>query len=220
MVVATSDKPALERKKAAQTATAIAEYFRDQGKDVLLMMDSLTRFSMAQREIGLASGEPPVSRGYPPSVYSEMPKLLERAGRSDKGSITGLYTVLVDGDDFNEPITDTARSILDGHIMLSRKLVHKNHYPAIDVLQSISRCMSQIAEREHKQMAGKLKNVLATYSEAEDLINIGAYKSGSNPEIDYAISKIQAVNEFLQQEIHEKFSFEETLEILKNMFRE
>ena len=153
-------------------------------------------------------------------MYSEMPKLLERAGRSDKGSITGLYTVLVDGDDFNEPITDTARSILDGHIMLSRKLVHKNHYPAIDVLQSISRCMSQIAEREHKQMAGKLKNVLATYSEAEDLINIGAYKSGSNPEIDYAISKIQAVNEFLQQEIHEKFSFEETLEILKNMFRE
>ena len=220
VVVATSDRSALERNKAAKTACAIAEYFRDQGKDVLLMMDSLTRFSMAQREIGLASGEPPVSRGYPPSVYSEMPKLLERAGRSDKGSITGLYTVLVDGDDFNEPITDTARSILDGHIMLSRKLVHKNHYPAIDVLQSISRCMSQIAEREHKQMAGKLKNVLATYSEAEDLINIGAYKAGSNPEIDYAISKIQAVNEFLQQEIYEKFSFDETLEILKNMFRE
>ncbi len=179
VVVATSDKPALERKKAAQTATAIAEYFRDQGKDVLLMMDSLTRFSMAQREIGLASGEPPVSRGYPPSVYSEMPKLLERAGRSDKGSITGLYTVLVDGDDFNEPITDTARSILDGHIMLDRKIAHKNHYPAIDVLQSISRCMSQIAEREHKMYAGKLKNVLATYNEAEDLINIGAYKTGS-----------------------------------------
>lgn len=220
VVVSTSDKPALERNKAAKTATAIAEYFRDQGKDVLLMMDSLTRFSMAQREIGLASGEPPVSRGYPPSVYSEMPKLLERAGCAAVGSITGLYTVLVDGDDFNEPITDTARSILDGHIMLDRKLGHKNHYPAIDVLQSISRCMSQIAEREHKQMAGKLKNVLATYSEAEDLINIGAYKSGSNPEIDYAISKIQAVNEFLQQEIHEKFSFEETLEILKNMFRE
>lgn len=220
VVVATSDKPALERKKAAQTATAIAEYFRDQGKDVLLMMDSLTRFSMAQREIGLASGEPPVSRGYPPSVYSEMPKLLERAGRSDKGSITGLYTVLVDGDDFNEPITDTARSILDGHIMLSRKLVHKNHYPAIDVLQSISRCMSQIAQREHKQLAGRLKNVLATYNEAEDLINIGAYKAGSNPEIDYAVSKIQAVNQFLMQDVYDKFTFEETVELLKGIFEE
>lgn len=220
VVVATSDRPALERKKAAQTATAVAEYFRDQGKDVLLMMDSMTRFSMAQREIGLASGEPPVSRGYPPSVYSEMPKLLERAGCSDKGSITGLYTVLVDGDDFNEPITDTARSILDGHIMLNRKLAHKNHYPAIDVLQSISRCMSQIAERDHKQMAGKLKNVMATYNEAEDLINIGAYKAGSNPEIDYAISKIQAVNQFLMQDVNEKFTFEETVEMLKNIFQE
>ena len=178
VVVATSDRPALERNKAAKTATAIAEYFRDQGKDVLLMMDSLTRFSMAQREIGLASGEPPVTRGYPPSVYSEMPKLLERAGRAAVGSITGLYTVLVDGDDFNEPITDTARSILDGHIMLDRKLGHKNHYPAIDILQSISRCMSQIAAKEHKQAANKLKNVLATYNEAEDLINIGAYKKG------------------------------------------
>ena len=186
LVVATSDKPALIRNKAAKTATAIAEYFRDQGKDVLLMMDSLTRFSMAQREIGLASGEPPITRGYPPSVYSEMPKLLERAGNTETGSITGLYTVLVDGDDFNEPITDTARGILDGHIMLSRKLGHKNHYPAIDVLQSISRCMSQIVDKEHKQMAGKLKGVLATYNEAEDLINIGAYKAGSNPEIDYA----------------------------------
>lgn len=220
VVVATSDKPALERKKAAQTATAIAEYFRDQGRDVLLMMDSLTRFSMAQREIGLASGEPPVSRGYPPSVYSEMPKLLERAGRSDKGSITGLYTVLVDGDDFNEPITDTARSILDGHIMLSRKLVHKNHYPAIDVLQSISRCMSQIAGREHKQLAGKLKNVLATYNEAEDLINIGAYKAGSNQEIDYAISKMPLVNEFLRQETEEKFTFEEIVDLLKDIFKD
>lgn len=218
VVVATSDKSALERNKAAKTACAIAEYFRDQGKDVLLMMDSLTRFSMAQREIGLASGEPPVSRGYPPSVYAEMPKLLERAGRNDKGSITGLYTVLVDGDDFNEPITDTARSILDGHIMLNRKLAHKNHYPAIDVLQSISRCMSSIATREHKAMAGKLKNVLATYQEAEDLINIGAYKAGSNPDIDYAISKIGQVNEFLMQDVETKTGFEETVEALGAIF--
>ncbi len=218
VVVATSDRPALERKKAAMTATSIAEYFRDQGKDVLLMMDSLTRFSMAQREIGLASGEPPVTRGYPPSVYSEMPKLLERAGRSSKGSITGLYTVLVDGDDFNEPITDTARSILDGHIMLDRKLGHKNHYPAIDVLQSISRCMSSIAAKDHKVAASQLKTVLATYNEAEDLINIGAYKSGSNPKIDYSISKIDAVNEFLCQATDEKFTFEETVEQLKALF--
>ena len=218
VVVATSDKPALIRNKAAKTATAIAEYFRDQGKDVLLMMDSLTRFSMAQREIGLASGEPPVTRGYPPSVYSEMPKLLERAGTNDKGSITGLYTVLVDGDDFNEPITDTARSILDGHIMLSRKLGHKNHYPAIDVLQSISRVMGQIATKEHKSLAGKLKNVLATYNEAEDLINIGAYKSGSNKNIDYAIEKIDQVNEFLRQDIYDKFTFDEVLNMLKELF--
>lgn len=220
VVVATSDRPALERNKAAKTATAIAEYFRDQGRDVLLMMDSLTRFSMAQREIGLASGEPPVSRGYPPSVYSEMPKLLERAGCAAKGSITGLYTVLVDGDDFNEPITDTARSILDGHIMLDRKLGHKNHYPAIDILQSISRCMSQIAKKEHKQAASKLKTVLATYNEAEDLINIGAYKSGSNHSIDYAISKIDAVNGFLCQEVDEKFDFDASVEMLERLFAE
>lgn len=218
VVVATSDRPALLRRNAAKTATAIAEYFRDQGKDVLLMMDSLTRFSMAQREIGLASGEPPVTRGYPPSVYSEMPKLLERAGNSDRGSITGLYTVLVDGDDFNEPITDTARSILDGHIMLDRKLAHKNHYPAIDVLQSISRVMSSIAGSEHKATAGKLKNVLATYQEAEDLINIGAYKKGSNNNIDYAIEKIDSVNEFLLQETHDKFSFEEILDMMEQIF--
>ena len=220
VVVATSDRPALERNKAAKTATAIAEYFRDQGKDVLLMMDSLTRFSMAQREIGLANGEPPVSRGYPPSVYAEMPKLLERAGNGEIGSITGLYTVLVDGDDFNEPITDTARSILDGHIMLSRKLGHKNHYPAIDILQSISRCMSQIAAGEHKKMAGKLKNVMATYNEAEDLINIGAYKRGSNPSIDYAIDKIEAVNQFLCQDVYEKVAFEESVERLKALFED
>ena len=241
VIVATSDKPALIRKKAAMTATAVAEYFRDQGRDVLLMMDSLTRFSMAQREIGLASGEPPVSRGYPPSVYGgypldtggspvsrgyppsvygEMPQLLERAGRSDKGSITGLYTVLVDGDDFNEPIADTARSILDGHIVLDRKIAQKNHYPAIDVLQSISRVMSSIVDSKHKKASGQLKNVLATYSEAEDLVNIGAYKAGSNPSIDYALSKIDAVNEFLQQDVYEKISFEESIRRLEELFPE
>ena len=220
VVVATSDKPASIRKCAAKTATAIAEYFRDQGKDVLLMMDSLTRFSMAQREIGLAAGEPPVTRGYPPSVYSEMPKLLERAGNSDKGSITGLYTVLVDGDDFNEPITDTARGILDGHIVLSRKLAQKNHYPAIDVLASISRVMSSIATKEHKTMAGKLKNVMATYQEAEDLINIGAYKTGSNNNIDYAIEKIDQVNAFLCQSTEDKFDFDEVVGALEQMFGE
>lgn len=220
VVVATSDKPASIRKCAAKTATAVAEYFRDQGKDVLLMMDSLTRFSMAQREIGLAAGEPPVTRGYPPSVYSEMPKLLERAGNSDKGSITGLYTVLVDGDDFNEPITDTARGILDGHIVLSRKLAQMNHYPAIDVLASISRVMSAIATKEHKQMAGKLKNVMATYQEAEDLINIGAYKAGSNKQIDYAISKIDQVNDFLCQSTEDKYDFDGIVGALKQMFQE
>lgn len=218
VVVATSDKPALIRNKAAKTATAIAEYFRDCGKDVLLMMDSMTRFSMAQREIGLASGEPPVTRGYPPSVYSEMPKLLERAGNAAKGSITGLYTVLVDGDDMNEPIADTARGILDGHIVLDRKLAHRNHYPAIDVLQSISRCMSSIATKSHKAAAGKLKNVMATYNEAEDLINIGAYKSGSNPNIDYAISKIQAVNDYVCQDTHVKFTLEDEISMLEKIF--
>ncbi|MDD6195228.1 MAG: flagellar protein export ATPase FliI [Lachnospiraceae bacterium] len=218
VVVATSDKPASIRKCAAKTATAIAEYFRDQGKDVLLMMDSLTRFSMAQREIGLAAGEPPVTRGYPPSVYSEMPKLLERAGNSDKGSITGLYTVLVDGDDFNEPITDTARGILDGHIVLSRKLAQKNHYPAIDVLASISRVMSSVASKEHKAVAGQLKNVLATYQEAEDLINIGAYKAGSNKNIDFAISKIDLVNQFLEQSTEDKFDFDEITAELADIF--
>ncbi len=219
VVVATSDKPALERNKAAKTATAIAEYFRDQGRDVLLMMDSLTRFCMAQREIGLATGEPPVTRGYPPSVYSELPKLLERAGRAARGSITGLYTVLVDGDDFNEPITDTARSILDGHIMLNRKLAHRNHYPAVDILQSISRCMSQVTDKEHKKAAGRLKNVLATYNEAEDLINIGAYKKGSNPNIDYAIEKIEASNAFLMQDVDSRFTYEETVAMLEDLFK-
>lgn len=220
LVIATSDKPALIRNKAAKTATAIAEYFRDKGKDVLLMMDNMTRFCMAQREIGLASGEPPVTRGYPPSVYAELPKVLERAGNSLKGSITGLYAVLVDGDDFNEPISDTARGVLDGHIILSRKLGHKNHYPAIDVLQSISRCMSSIATKEHKENAGKLKNVMATYNEAEDLINIGAYKAGSNPEIDFAISKIHQVNEFLIQDVNSKYQFDDEVKMLSDIFNE
>lgn len=220
VVVATSDKPALIRNKAAKTATAVAEYFRDKGKDVLLMMDNLTRFCMAQREIGLASGEPPVSRGYPPSVYSEMPKLLERAGNSDKGSITGLYAVLVDGDDFNEPIADTARGILDGHIVLSRSLAQHNHYPAIDVLQSISRVMSVVAEDEHKALAGRIKNVLATYQESEDLINIGAYKAGSNSNIDFAIEKIESVNEFLQQGTHEKYLFDDIVGQMEDIFRD
>lgn len=218
VVVATSDRTALERKKAAMTATAIAEYFRDQGRDVLLMMDSLTRFSMAQREIGLASGEPPVSRGYPPSVYSQMPRLLERAGKNSKGSITGLYTVLVDGDDFNEPITDTARGILDGHIVLDRKLAQKNHYPAIDVLASVSRCMSSLVSKEHKRYAGKLKSTMATYRDAEDLINIGAYKPGSNPDIDYSISMIGPINDFLCQETDEKLDYDAAFAQLAQMF--
>ena len=218
VVIATSDMPPLIRNKAAKTATAIAEYFRDQGMDVLLMMDNLTRFSMSQREIGLASGEPPVQRGYPPSVYSEMPKLLERAGNSDRGSITGLYAVLVDGDDFNEPITDTARGILDGHIMLNRSLAQKNHYPAIDVLMSISRVMSAVADKSHKMAAGQMKNVMATYAEAEDLINIGAYKPGSNKNIDFAISKIDAVNDYLMQSTDEKFQFEDEVAQLEALF--
>lgn len=218
VVVATSDKPALIRSKAAKTATAVAEYYRDRGKDVLLMMDNLTRFCMAQREIGLASGEPPVSRGYPPSVYSEMPKLLERAGNSDRGSITGLYAVLVDGDDFNEPIADTARGILDGHIVLSRGMAERNHYPAIDALASISRVMSTVADEEHKKLAGQMKNVLATYRDAEDLINIGAYKAGSNKNIDFAIEKIDAVNEFLMQGTSEKFLFDEIVDQMRQIF--
>lgn len=219
LVIATSDKPAIIRKKAAKAATSIAEYFRNQGKDVLLMMDSLTRFSMAQREIGLAAGEPPVSRGYPPSVYSEMPKLLERAGNDAVGSITGLYTVLVDGDDFNEPITDTARGILDGHIVLTRQLANKNHYPAIDVLQSISRVMSSIISKEHKKLAGECKMLMATHREAEDLINIGAYKAGSNPDIDRAIEKMKDINGFLLQDVETKYSFEDSVQILEEIFQ-
>ncbi len=212
LVVATSDQPALIRLKAAQTATAIAEYFRDEGKDVLLLMDSLTRFAMAQREIGLAIGEPPVSRGYTPSVFAVMPKLLERAGNSDRGSITGLYTVLVDGDDMTEPVTDTARGILDGHIVLSRKIANRNHYPAIDILQSVSRVMNDIVDNDHKAMAYEIKKLMAVYRDAEDLINIGAYVKGSNDEIDEAISKIKKINDFLTQKVEENFEMNEVLE--------
>lgn len=219
IVAATSDQPSLVRLKAAYVATSIAEFFREQGKDVALMLDSLTRFSMAQREIGLAIGEPPVSKGYTPSVFTTMPKLLERAGNSDKGSITGIYTVLVEGDDMSEPVADTARGILDGHIVLSRALAHKNHYPAIDVLQSISRVMGDVVTLEHKEVANRIKRIMATYREAEDLINIGAYQKGSNEEIDYAISKIKQINEFLRQKVDEKVTFYETLEEMMRIFK-
>ncbi len=217
VVIATSDRPALVRLKAAEVATAVAEYFREQGKDVLLLMDSLTRYAMAQREVGLAIGEPPVTRGYTPSVFAVMPKLLERAGNSDKGSITGLYTVLVDGDDFTEPVTDTARGILDGHIILNRKIANRNHYPPIDVLASVSRVMSDIITPEHKKHAGEIKRSMAVYSEAEDLINIGAYVKGSSGSIDDSIKKHDMINEFLVQGVHEQFTYEETLEKLKRI---
>jgi len=200
VVVATSDHLPLIRMRGAFIATAIAEYFRDQGKHVILMMDSVTRFAMAQREVGLAAGEPPTTKGYTPSVFTILPKLLERAGTSSNhGTITGLYTVLVEGDDMNEPIADAVRSILDGHIVLSRDLAEQNHYPAIDVLGSVSRVMTDIASLEHREWANRLKQILATYKKAEDLINIGAYVAGSNPKIDYAIQMIEKVNEYLRQ---------------------
>lgn len=220
VVVATSDQPALIRIKAAQAATAIAEYFRDQGKYVLLLMDSVTRFAMAQREVGLAIGEPPVTRGYTPSVFSVMPKLLERAGNSDKGSITGIYTVLVDGDDMNEPVTDTVRGILDGHVVLSRKLANRTHYPAIDVLQSISRVMGDIISDSHKKAASEVKKHLAVYDEAEDLINIGAYVEGSSADIDLAIDKNPMITDFLQQEVDEKIEFEDIVTMLEEACKE
>ncbi|MEX2479029.1 MAG: FliI/YscN family ATPase [Gracilimonas sp.] len=203
VVTATSDTAAMSRVKGAFTATAIAEFFRDQGKNVLLMMDSVTRVAMAQREIGLASGEPPTTKGYTPSVFTILPKLLERPGKTAKGSITGLYTVLVDNDDMNEPIADAVRSILDGHIVLSRRLAHKNHYPAIDVLESISRVMPKIVTDEQRTIAMKAREILATYREAEDLINIGAYVKGSNPKIDNAIKKYPGLESFLIQDLNE-----------------
>jgi len=219
VVVATSDSPALVRIRGAHLATTIAEFFRDKGRDVILIMDSITRFAMSLREIGLAAGEPPSAKGYTPSVFIQIPKLLERAGTVEKkGSITGVYTVLVEGDDMNEPIADAVRSTVDGHIVLSRSLAQKGHYPAIDVLASLSRVMVDIVDHEHLDSAKKLIKVLATYREAEDLINIGAYVDGSDSRIDYAKKMIGRINTFLQQDINEKVTFKEGVERLKALF--
>ena len=217
LVVATSDQPAMLRKQCPSVATGIAEYFRDQGCDVLLMMDSLTRFAMAQREIGLAVGEPPVARGYTPSIYAELPKLLERSGNFQKGSITGVYTVLVEGDDTNEPIADTVRGILDGHIVLSRRLANSNHFPAIDVSASISRLMNDIVSKEHKAMASRLRDVMGVYEKNSDLVSIGAYKAGTNPKLDYALSKSDGINQFLMQDIGASFTYEQDLEMMRQL---
>ncbi len=211
LIVATSDRPAMERAKAAFVATSIAEYFRDQGKRVLLLMDSVTRFARAQREIGLAAGEPPTRRGYPPSVFAALPKLMERAGKSDKGSITALYTVLVEGDDMTEPITDEARSILDGHIILSRKLAAMNHYPAIDVLRSASRVMNQIVDKTHQASAAHMREMLAKYEEVELLIKIGEYQHGSDDRADTAIAQGDDILAFLRQSTYEPSEFIETV---------
>lgn len=210
VVVATSDQPALVRIKGAMTATAIAEYFRDQGRKVILMMDSVTRFAMAQREVGLTIGEPPATRGYTPSVFAMLPRLLERAGTSATGSITGIYTVLVDGDDMNEPIADAVRSILDGHIVLSRKIAAQNHFPAIDVMPSVSRVMNEVVSPEHLKAAQQMRQLMAVYRDAEDLIHIGAYVKGSSAKIDESIAKIDAINEFLCQGIFEVDTYEDT----------
>jgi flagellum-specific ATP synthase len=219
VVVATPDQPPLLRVRGAYIATAIAEYFRDQGQNVLLMMDSLTRFAMAQREVGLSVGEPPLTKGYTPSVFASLPKLLERAGTDQgTGSITGLYTVLTEGDEANDPIADTVRSIVDGHIILSRRLASKNHYPAIEILPSLSRVMTDITASEHQALAQKLREILAVYSEAEDLINIGAYVQGSNVKIDEAITKIGAINTFLRQTTDEFITFGASLEQMQDLF--
>ena len=219
LVVATSDQPAMLRMKCPSVATSIAEYFRDQGYDVLLMMDSLTRFAMAQREIGLAIGEPPVSRGYTPSMYAEMPKLLERSGNFSRGSITGVYTVLVEGDDTNEPIADTVRGILDGHIVLSRQLANSNHYPAIDVGASISRLMTEIVSPEHRQLASRVRDIMSVYEKNADLVAIGAYKPGTNRKLDSAMSKIDAVNDFLTQDVDEAFTYKQCVEELAKILK-
>ena len=219
VVCATSDQPPLVRLKGAFVATAIAEYFRDQGKKVVLMMDSVTRFAMAQREIGLATGEPPTTRGYTPSVFAMLPKLLERSGMSESGSITAFYTVLVEGDDMNEPIADAVRGILDGHIILSRKIAAENHFPAIDIQNSVSRIMKDIVEEQHYLLAGKVKENLAVYENSKDLINVGAYKAGTNPILDNAVRLNGSINDFLKQGINEKYTQEKTLEILKELFK-
>lgn len=219
VIASTSDCPALVRIRGSHLATALAEYFRDKNRDVILMMDSITKFAMALREVGLAAGEPPSAKGYTPSVFAEIPKLVERAGTVEKGgSITGIYNVLVEGDDMNEPIADAVRSTVDGHIVLSRRLAEKGHYPAVDVLASISRVMKDIVDPEHLDNARRLIKVLSTYREAEDLINIGAYVDGSDPEIDFAKSMIVRINEFLQQEIHQKVSFQESVAKLQGLF--
>lgn len=217
VIAATSDQPALVRLKGALVATTIAEYFRDQGMNVMLMMDSVTRFAMAQREVGLAVGEPPATRGYTPSVFAVLPKLLERSGTSDSGTMTGLYTVLVDGDDHNEPIADAVRGILDGHIVLSRDIAMQNHYPAIDILSSVSRVMADITDKDHIKAAGQVKSLMATYRDAKDLLDIGAYARGSNPRIDEAVDKIDGIMTFLRQDTHEKFTMLESVEILKHL---
>lgn len=215
IVCATSDKSSMERAKAAYVATAIAEYFRDQGKKVLFLMDSVTRFARAQREIGLAAGEPPTRRGYPPSVFATLPKLMERVGMNDKGSITALYTVLVEGDDMTEPIADETRSILDGHIVLSRKLGAANHYPAVDVLASASRVMNAVITPEHKQLSGRLRELMAKYDEVELLVKIGEYKRGGDATTDEAIDKVEQIRSFLKQRTDEHSSMNQTLEKLK-----
>lgn len=212
VVVSTSEQPALMKIKAALVATTVAEYFRKSGKNVLLMMDSLTRVAMALREVGLAVGEPPTTRGYTPSVFAFMPKLLERSGTSDTGSITGLYTVLVEGDDMNEPVADTVRGLLDGHIVLSRELAHQNHFPAVDVLSSVSRLMTQIADKGHRDAAGKIRDLMATYKRSEDLINIGAYVSGTNPKLDLAVALKDEIDRLLRQDIEENAPFENTVD--------
>jgi flagellum-specific ATP synthase len=210
--------PALQRIKGAFAATAIAEYFRDQGLNVMLMMDSVTRFAMAQREVGLAVGEPPATKGYTPSVFAMLPRLMERAGTSDVGSITALYTVLVEGSDMEEPIADAVRGILDGHIVLTRDLAHQNHYPAIDVLQSISRLMSEIAPPQQKEAAAMMRELIATYRKAEDLINIGAYVQGNNPQIDFAMAMIEKINDFLRQSVDDPTAYADTVEQLMGLF--